>query len=336
MRPDVTRARRRRFVVVASTACALFAIAACSWDPSRPFDREAPEVTHAVAALDAGDALAAASSLEDYLSTGSCRDGKIGTPLAVHARPHGTFDLGLALFQIGESYGHRFGDEEVDAGPAGEEPSAKEKRAHEVECALAVVQAIANDDDVPLDVRARARYLEGNLLFLSRRYEEAVAAYDKALVLAPGYPDGGDAVGRDAAWNRAIALRRIEDQKHKDAGSDASSGDGGGDGGGNDGGGDAGNDSGGGKNDAGNDGGGKNDKDKNDGGGGQDSGSDGGNDNQPPPQQNDAGAPPPPPQESQSSQDERMLDQLEKAPTVQQEAAKKAASQRRVRGMADK
>jgi hypothetical protein len=31
-----------------------------------------------------------------------------------------------------------------------------------------------------------------------------------------------------------------------------------------------------------------------------------------------------------------MLDQLESAPTVQQEAAKKAAARHRVRGMADK
>jgi hypothetical protein len=31
-----------------------------------------------------------------------------------------------------------------------------------------------------------------------------------------------------------------------------------------------------------------------------------------------------------------MLDQLESAPTVQQEAAKKMAAHRRVRGMADK
>jgi hypothetical protein len=31
-----------------------------------------------------------------------------------------------------------------------------------------------------------------------------------------------------------------------------------------------------------------------------------------------------------------MLDQLENAPTVQQEAAKKAAGHRKVRGMADK
>ena len=327
---------RARLVVLAASAALVAAAAACSWDPSHPFDREVPEVKQALGALDAGDANAAAGSLEDYLATGTCKEGKIGTPPKVRARPNGTFDLGLALFRIGEAYGKRFGDEEVDAGAAGEAPAAKEKRTQEIECALSVVREIAADDTVPLDVRARARYLEGNLLFLSSRYEEAVAAYDKALVFAPGYADAGDPVGRDAAWNRAIALRRIEDQKNKDAGADSGKGDGGGDGG-NDAGGDGGGD--GGKNDdkgdAGNKGNDK-DKNKNDAGASPDAGPDSSPPPQPQPNEPDGGQPPPPPPDNQSSQDERMLDQLEKAPTVQQEAAKKAASQRRVRGMADK
>jgi hypothetical protein len=54
----------------------------------------------------------------------------------------------------------------------------------------------------------------------------------------------------------------------------------------------------------------------------------------PPPKQDEDAGPPPPPK---ANQDERMLDQLENAPTVQQEAAKKNAQKRRVvRGMADK
>ena len=43
-------------------------------------------------------------------------------------------------------------------------------------------------------------------------------------------------------------------------------------------------------------------------------------------------APPPPPS---TDEDERMLDQLENAPTMQQEEAKRAGK-KRVRGMADK
>src|SRR4029079_4833097 len=87
-----------------------------------------------------------------------------------------------------------------------------------IDCALRIVRAVA-ESDAPLEVRARARYLEGNLLFLNGQYEEAVKAYDHALTLSPGQVDAGDPVGRDAAWNRAIALRRIEDKK--DAGPDA-------------------------------------------------------------------------------------------------------------------
>jgi len=304
----------------------MWAFACSSWNPSRPFEREAPEVKQAIGALDAGDATVATDLLEDYLSTGACADGKIGAPEMLKTRPNGTFDLGLSLFKIGEAFGRKFGEEELDAG----DPANKEKRAAQIDCALRVVQAVAADESQPIDLRARARYLEGNLHFLGGEYEQAVKAYDEALTLAPGMLDGGDEVGRDAAFNRAIALRRIEDKK--DAGNDGGQPDGGNDGGGNDAGNDGGNDGG---NDAGNDGG------KDGGGGGDDGGKDSGapdagqDANQPQPNdQNQDAAPPPPPTQSQ---DERMLDQLESAPTFQQEAAKKMAQQHHhVRGMVDK
>lgn len=323
-------------------------VAACGWDPSRPFEREAPQVKEAIQHYDGGDAQTAAMLLEDYLLTGACNEGNIGTPNRLVERPNGTFDLGLALFKIGEAYGHRFGDEENDAGFL--DPNLKGMRAGIVECALRILRRVAEDASQPASLRARARYLEGNLLFLTAAYQEAVTAYDKALELAPGMGDAGplgmpdgsqvtftpDPVGRDAAWNRAIALRRIEDKK--DAGNDGG-GDGGGEGGSGDGGGEAGG------NDAGNDGGG----DSGSGNDGNDGGKDGGGNDQPdagpdasspPPkpdnkdQTPDAGAPPPP---SRQSQDDRILDQLENAPTVQQEAARKQAGRRRtVSGMADK
>jgi tetratricopeptide (TPR) repeat protein len=326
----VRRAEIRALVIAFAGALVL---AACSWNPSRPFEREAPEVKQATSALDAGDALAATTILEDYLNTGPCAEGQIGAPALLTKKPDGTFDLGLALFRIGESYGRRFGDEEVDSGI--EDVGAKSREA-QIECALRIVRTIAEDESVALELRARARYLEGNLHFMAKRYEEAVKAYDLALTIAPGIVDAGDPVGRDAAWNRAIALRRKDDKDKEDAGdkgdsssdakSDSSSdaqSDGSGDGssdGGSDSSGDSGKDSGG-----------------EGGGGGNDSGApDASEDSsQPPPPPRDApdAASPPPPQ---SNQDDRILDQLERAPTVQQEAAKKAASQRRVRGMADK
>jgi len=290
-------------------------LCACGWDPKKPFDRESPEVRAAMAALDAGEAGAAASTLEEYLSTGACAEGNIGAPPRVTERPNGSFDLGLALFQLGERYGARFGDEERKEAP----PEEHAARMAQVDCALRIVRAVANDDAQPVDLRAHARYLEGNLLFLGGSYEDAVQAYDKALVLAPAMVDAGEAVGRDAAWNRAIAMRRIEDKKDAgaDGGGDAGPPDGGGDGGGEGGAPDGGGGQDGGAPNQG-DAGGDKDAGEDSGGGGDDGGA-------PPPPEPDAGIPPP----SRASQDDRMLDQLENAPTVQKEAAKKQAQRRR-------
>jgi len=305
-------------------ACACAAVVeACGWDPSHPFDREAPSVSQAVAELDGGDAASAATKLEDYLSTGACKDGNIGTPDLLGKRPDGTFDLGLSLFRIGEQYGRRFGEEEIEAGV---DDQMRQLRHAQVECSRRIVEAIADDLSVPLDLRARARYLSGNLAFLDGDYEDAVRAYDRALVLAPGMVDGGDPLGRDAAWNRAIALRRIEDKKdagQPDAGQDASQSP------------DASQDASQ-QPEAGRDG-----SSGQDSGGAPEGGNDGGQDAaQPPPQQPDASPPqqpdagPPPPQPA-TNEDDRMLDQLENAPTLQQEEAKRAGK-KRVRGMADK
>jgi tetratricopeptide (TPR) repeat protein len=322
--------RARSLFPVALSLAAL----GCGWDPERPFDRESPEVNQAIRALDGGDATVASSTLEDYLSTGPCAEGNIGTPEPLKRRPNGGFDLGLSLFKIGETFGRRFGEEELDAGL---DEKNKALRGEQIACALRILSAVESsgvspssgergshpNDGLAAELLARAHYLEGNLNFLDGHYEEAVSAYDKALTLAPGEPDGGDPIGRDAAWNRAIAMRRIDDKK--DAGND--SGNDGGDGG-KDSGGDSGNDGKDSGGDAGNDAG-------NDSGG--DSGQEpdaGGNDAaQPPPdKQPDAGPPPPP----RANEDDRMLDQLESAPTVQQEAAKKMAAHHKVRGMADK
>lgn len=296
-------------------------VAACGWNPSRPFDRQSPAVASAIKSLaDGGDATVAVATLEEYLSTGPCADGNIGTPETLKKRADGTFDLGLSLFRIGEAFGKRFGEEEFDGGDS----NAKGMRGAEVGCAVRVLGQIATDETVPLELRARARYLEGNLDFLDGKYEEAVHAYDEALTLAPG-SDAGDPVGRDAAWNRAIALDR-EENKKKDAGHDASTPDASHD---------ASHDSGG--QDSGHDGGQDGSSGPKDSGesshdsGGQDSGKpDAG---QPPPPKGQDAAPPPPPR---ANEDERMLDQLENAPTVQQEAAKKLAARHKVRGMADK
>jgi Ca-activated chloride channel family protein len=310
----------------------------CGWNPSRPFERQAPEVKLAVAVLDAGDAASAEGLLEEYLATGSCSDGGFGVPEKVRQRPFASFDLGLALFYLGERYGRRFGEEEKhgDAGPTPAEEQLAELRNVDVECALRVVLAVANELDVPIELRARAHYLAGNLEFLRHAYAEAVRHYDEALKLVPGMVDASDTVGQDAAWNRAIALERIEEEKKRDAGSDAS-----------------------GQPDRSppsdashekpppppdgspnnNEGGGNDDK----GDGGRPPPSDGGqgqdaNEPQKQNQPQEAGPPPePPPQPPPSvNQDERMLDMLESAPMFQQEDAKNRRHGRKFRGSDDK
>lgn len=310
------------------------AVAGCSgWDPRSPFEHNAPEVDEALRELDAGRMQPAEATLERYLGLAACSaDAGINLPPSIRQKPNGAFDLGLTLFALGEQFGQRFGDEERADGGSPREQALAEKRALEVGCALIVVRAIAADPTVPMELRARANYLAGNLEFLLKKYEDAVKAYDEALGLVPGLhaEAGGDAIGRDAAWNRAIALRRQQDQA--DAGKDApdsadgSDGDGGSDaadaGDGSDG---SHGDDGGDKGDAGKDGGDRGDAGKD--GGGRDGGDndDGGAAPEPPPPQ------PATPDSASPQQDSRILEQLEQAPSYQGQEAKQRANARQGR-----
>ena len=292
------------------------------------FMRNSPAVDEAIVAIDAGDAGAAVSLLQEYLSTGKCDNGSIGTPDGLRSRPNAAFDLGLGLFSIAERFGRRFGEDPPpsDAGPSPEEEAELAKRSAEIDCALRIVRMAATDPNVPLDLRARAYYLAGNLDFLRRDYKAAVQSYDLALKLIPGLIEdaGVDGIGRDAAYNRAIALRRIEEEKQRDAGQDApppdsgqpdaepeppDSGDEQPDSG------DQNQDD---KKDAGDDGG---DQQQPDAGQGEDGG---------PPDAGDQKEPEPQPQKQpEAQQDDRLLDQLEQAPTLQQHEAKKLRGQGR-------
>jgi Ca-activated chloride channel family protein len=337
--PEKRRKRKRRPVSAAATgALSSFLLSLLMFgceQANQLFMRSSPIVEEAIEALDAGDAGAAVSLLEEYLSTGKCENGNIGAPSSVSSRPNAAFDLGLGLFTIAERFGRRFGEDPPppDGGRPPEEEAALAKRSAEVDCALRIVRLAASDANVPIELRARAFYLAGNLEFLRRDYRSAVSSYDAALKLVPGLPgDAGDGIGRDAAYNRAIALRRIEDEeKEKDAGPPDAGPDGGQDGG---------------EPDSGQ-------QDQPDAGeqepdAGQpepDAGPDGGQQNQPDggDQQQDGGTPPPPkesPQEQRQptpSQDDHLLDQLEQAPTLQQHDAKERAGRTRVRsGMDDK
>jgi Ca-activated chloride channel family protein len=335
--PDKKRRRKPRVKTLEAVATGLIVAAAlvlsCSKPGSSVFERHAPEVDQAIAALDAGDAGAAVSMLQTYLSTGKCEKGEIGVPDSVHSRPNAGFDLGLGFFQLAERFGRRFGEEDVDRDA--EAPGADElaeKRGLEIDCALRIIRALAGDASLAAELRARAAYLAGNLEFLRGDYRTAVKSYDAALKLVPGLaPDAGDTLGRDAAHNRSIALRRIkeeDDRKEKDK-PDAGEPDAG-------------------KPDAGDqqpDGGPRDAGDQQPDGGAPepDAGKpDGGGDQEKkdePEPKPDGGAPPPEPQAEprrDANQDERILEQLERAPTVQEHDAKNRALQGRTQGMEDK
>ncbi|MFT3773676.1 MAG: hypothetical protein QM820_50520 [Minicystis sp.] len=343
-RREAKDARRTSLRLLAAVfwggALSVAGLAACSgWDPQKPFERNAPAVEEAIGELEAGRPQNAETLLEQYLGTGPCSaDAGIALPDSIRQKHAGAFDLGLTLFYLGERFGHRFGDEEGSDGGADEEAQMA-RRSMEIDCALAIVHAIAQDPKVPTELRARARYLAGNLELLRRKYEQAVKEYDQALALVPGIFEeaGGDGIGRDAAWNRAIALRR--QQELQDAGTDApdaSDGNDGSDGSdaadGSDGsdaadasdGNDSGPDSGDGG-DSGDDGG--DGGDGGDGDAGKDAGGDAGSDGGQQPKE----APPVP-----AKPDERMLDLLEQGRSYQEQEAKKRANTRRRGVMEDK
>ncbi len=324
--PQKQRARKRRRAVAGAAAALLPLLLAGCERMNDLFVRDAPPVTDAIEAMDAGDAGVAVSLLEEYLSTGKCENGNIGTPDNVRARPNAAFDLGLGLFAIAERYGKRFEEEPTphDGGLSPNEEAELAKRSAEVECALRIVRLTAGDQSVPIELRARAFYLAGNLEFLRHSYKDAVASYDASLRLIPGLPeDAGDGIGRDAAYNRAIAQRRIEESERDAGPPDASP-----DSGQPDAGQDSGPEDGGDQNeqdDAGKDGGGSNEPDS----GAPDAGQDGGGQDQPKDQPEEKKEQEQPKQQPSVSQDERLLDQLEQAPTLQEHTARRAAARGR-------
>ena len=199
------------------------------WDPRRPFEKSNTEVDRAIEMIEAGQYENAEEILTTYLRVGKCDAGKINLPEKVTKKPDGAFDLGLVLFFLGEKYGERFGDEKkiLAEEPKTEEELAKlkktmEGRNNEVKCALVVALAIAKDPAVSTELRARAFYLVGNLEFLRLDYRAAILGYEQSLKLMPGVPEGSskDGIGRDAAWNRAVALRRLEEEQPDGGGED--------------------------------------------------------------------------------------------------------------------
>jgi hypothetical protein len=206
-----------RSVTLVLLLSASSAVASCREFEDWLFQRNSPVVDRAIGALETKDAGDANQLLSEYLGTGRCKGGIIGTPDSVRERPNASVDLGLTLFQLAERFGEKFGepflateDQRAEKGPE------LARRSQEVDCALRLVRVIAQDESVSVELRAQAYYLSGNLDFLRHDYASAVKSYDSALELIPaGVADAGDDLGARAAYNRAIALVRAEQQKQE-------------------------------------------------------------------------------------------------------------------------
>jgi Ca-activated chloride channel family protein len=201
-------------------------VSGCQRLEEKLFTRYSPKVDDAIAKLAAGDTDAATTLLQEYLSTGECKEGQIGSSPALRDKAAASFDLGLGLFAVAERFGKKFGEEGL-ATPKGapQDPAQQQQlasRSQEVDCALQIVRLIAADTKLPATLRAQAYFLSGNLEFLRGQYQDAVTGYDACLHLIPGDATKDQAkedsheLGNDAAYNRAIALRRIEEQKKQE------------------------------------------------------------------------------------------------------------------------
>lgn len=188
----------------------------CEDVDSALFTRYSPDVDDALAELGSHDAGDAHTALAEYLSTGKCKAGEIGTPESLRERPNAAYDLGLALFDLSERFGGKLGQ----GTPPGNDPNAAAalaKRSQEVDCALRVTRVVAHAENNSVELRAKAFFLSGNLEFLRHDYKNAVTSYDDALRLIPGGLAAADVdFAADAAFNRAIALRMAdEEEKNK-------------------------------------------------------------------------------------------------------------------------
>ena len=305
----------------------------CGWNPSQPFERKAPEVERALLALDAGEAgtprrSSRGTSRPDPAETAASGIRQVATDhpsASLRPRPQPLSDWANATAFASAKRRLR-----TDAGPTPEEQALAEQRTRKSSARSGRCSRSPRTTRVPIDLRARAHYLAGNLEFLRGQYEEAVRHYDEALKLVPGVAGRRRSGRQGRRVEPRHRAQRIEDEKKKD-GAGAP------------------------------DGltrrkrrsqqgrfrrqearwrlgpqGWRQDNPPKDAG---DSRPEAGNQDAdaPKPAPQEAGPPPsePPPPQS-GNQDERMLDMLEGAPTLQHEDAKNRAAGRRVRGMADK
>lgn len=311
----------------------LVLLAACSRLNAHP----APEVEQAREYYEAGAADAALPILSRYLQ--ACPGFDAGLESRKLAAE---FDQGLVLFQLMQNFGGK-------GARGAENPEATQAAPADpalIACALQTLDALLAVSDLSKEARIETLYLRGNLLLLLNRKLEALAAYDQTLELGGGATDKNQGaqsadVLRNAAFNRALCLDTppdagsdsstppdaspdasdaSSDGGESEAGSDGGAPDGGGIDGGSDGGGDSG------PSDAGGGDGSKGD--------GADSGIDAGEEDASPPDNDSEDAGLGPDAAPSEVLDERILEQLDKTPSLQRELARR--NQRRTKPLEDK
>lgn len=214
-----SNAASRKASKLSAATLLLLMVNGCAKVEERAFSRYSPDVDEAIGNIDSHDAGDAHRILSNYLSTGRCKGGEIGTPQTLRERPYAAYDLGLALFDLAERFGGRLGEPPADPKDPNTAP-ALAKRSQEVDCGLRITRLVAHDTTTPLDLRAKAFFLSGNLEFLRHDYKNAIESYNEALRLVPGgvLNQGNPAAqepdfGADTAFNRALALKLAEEQE---------------------------------------------------------------------------------------------------------------------------
>ncbi|HXS18837.1 MAG TPA: hypothetical protein VN764_16675, partial [Polyangiaceae bacterium] len=196
----------------------------------RVFERKAPAVEEAIAALTDGQPDAATQALIAYLETGPCEEGVIGVGDRARKYADAAYDLALAFSRTTDAHKPAAQDPAAQlaqgqipglpsASPAGPSPAqgadGSAPTAH-IDCALRLLAPLGPNESLAVALRARSFYLAGNLELSRAQFEPAVSYYDQALLLSPGVAPGqGDALGANIAFNRALALRLQKEQEEK-------------------------------------------------------------------------------------------------------------------------
>ncbi len=215
MNPLSTREKR---ILGALTALTIGGVVAWSagW-----VDRPPLPIRNALHALSASQFPEAIAALEQGAGLGPCTSGNYGTPADDLSEPLLVVDL--AQVQLTRS---------LAAEPVGAAAPTSKEADLAARCARSAAQIVVKNRDVPRALRARAAALAGHAAFVLGDNEGAIASYDIALSLG----DGGREATEDAAWNRSLALKRLQSASEPPpdgggGGDDGGPGDGGSDGG---------------------------------------------------------------------------------------------------------